>query len=191
MKDLFKFTLLTVLGGAVGACTHQVVKSSNLNNPQEIQRSPDADGVPTPEFVEDSPRSQSRYFDWPVDQARMTRGFLPNRRKPHLGIDLAAPRGTDVFASHDGVVIYAGREFRGYGKMVMIEGRNGWATLYAHFSKILVKEGQVVQQGDLIGDMGSTGRSTGSHVHFEIRRLKGPVDPMLYLPRPTKVASNS
>jgi len=134
--------------------------------------------------------SQQMYFDWPVDAARMTRGYLPNRRKPHLGVDLAAPKGTNVYASHDGVVIYTGREFKGYGKMIMLEGPDGWATLYAHFSKILAKEGQVVKQGDIIGAMGSTGRSTGSHLHFEIRRLKGPVDPLLYLPKIRRLASH-
>lgn len=131
------------------------------------------------------------YFDWPVDSARMSRGYLPNRRKPHLGIDLAARKGTNVYASHDGVVIYTGREFKGYGKMIMLEGPDGWATLYAHFSKILAKEGQVVKQGDVIGAMGSTGRSTGSHLHFEIRKLKGPVDPLLYLPKIRRLASHS
>ena len=123
------------------------------------------------------------FFDWPVDEARMTRGYLPNRKKPHLGIDLAAPKGTQVMAAHDGVVIYTGKEFHGYGKMVMIEGAQGWATLYAHFSSIKVKEGQTVHQGDVIGGMGRTGHATGVHLHFEIRKSRGPVDPLLYLPK--------
>jgi murein DD-endopeptidase MepM/ murein hydrolase activator NlpD len=128
------------------------------------------------------------FFDWPVDEARMTRGFLPNRKKPHLGVDLAAPKGTKVMAAHDGMVIYTGRGFHGYGKMVMIEGANGWATLYAHFSTINVKEGQMVQQGDVIGGMGRTGHATGVHLHFEIRKSRGPVDPLLYLPKATRLA---
>ena len=130
-------------------------------------------------------------FDWPVWEARMSRGYLPQvtrkRRRPHKGIDLAAPRGSAVMSSHDGVVIYAGSEFRGYGKMVMIESldpRDGgnWATLYGHLDKILVYEGKRVKQGEVIGALGNTGRSSGPHLHFEIRRLNGPIDPLPMLP---------
>ncbi len=129
-------------------------------------------------------------FDWPVDSARMTRGFLPNKRRPHLGIDLAAPKGTPILAAQGGTVIYAGREFRGYGKMVLIESGNGWATLYAHFNKILISEGQKVRQGEIIGEMGRTGRATGVHLHFEIRRNKGPIDPLPLLPKITASFKN-
>ena len=122
------------------------------------------------------------YFDWPVDRARMTRGFLPNKKRPHLGIDLAAVKGTPILASKGGTVIYAGREFKGYGKMVLVESGDGWATLYAHFEKILVAEGQKVQQGEVIGAMGRTGRATGVHLHFEIRKDRGPIDPLPLLP---------
>jgi murein DD-endopeptidase MepM/ murein hydrolase activator NlpD len=132
-------------------------------------------------------------FDWPVDEARLTRGYFlkdPKRKskRPHLGIDLAAPRGTPIYASHAGTVIYVGKEFRGFGRMIMIQGRGGWASLYAHLVRARVKEGQQVRQGDLIGDMGKTGRATGVHLHFEIRKPSGPVDPLLYLPNPPKVA---
>jgi murein DD-endopeptidase MepM/ murein hydrolase activator NlpD len=85
-------------------------------------------------------------------------------------------------AAHDGVVIYAGRDFRGFGKMVLIEGAYGWASIYAHFSKINVKTGEKVHQGQILGGMGRTGRATGVHLHFELRKKKGPVDPLLYLP---------
>lgn len=122
-------------------------------------------------------------FDWPVDRARMTRGFLPNKKRPHLGIDLAALKGTPILASKGGLVIYAGREFKGYGKMVLVESGDGWATLYAHFEKILVAEGQRVQQGEVIGAMGRTGRATGVHLHFEIRKDRGPIDPLPLLPQ--------
>lgn len=123
------------------------------------------------------------YFDWPVDRARMTRGFLPNKKRPHLGIDLAAVKGTPILASQAGTVIYAGREFKGYGKMVLVESGDGWATLYAHFEKILVAEGQKVLQGEVIGAMGRTGRATGVHLHFEIRKNRGPIDPLPLLPQ--------
>ncbi len=128
---------------------------------------------------------QKPFFDWPVVEARMTRGFLPRgtkkRRRPHKGIDLAAQRGTAVIASHDGVVIYTGKEFKGYGKMIMIE-KDNWATLYGHLDKIVVYEGQKIRQGEVIGALGNTGRSSGPHLHFEIRKTDGPIDPLPYLP---------
>lgn len=136
-------------------------------------------------------KKQRPLFDWPVWEARMTRGYLPQgkgrRKRPHRGIDLAAPRGSAVMASNDGIVIYTGSGFTGYGKMIMIEtvdtqdGGN-WATLYGHLDKILVYEGKKVRQGEVIGALGNTGRSSGPHLHFEIRRLNGPIDPLPMLP---------
>jgi murein DD-endopeptidase MepM/ murein hydrolase activator NlpD len=124
-------------------------------------------------------------FDWPVDEARMSRGFLPRKRHPHLGIDLAAPKGTPILCSTGGTVLYTGKEFRGFGKMILVESGGGWATLYAHLDKILVSEGQKVRQGEVIGAMGRTGHATGVHLHFEIRKDRGPVDPLPLLPRTT------
>jgi murein DD-endopeptidase MepM/ murein hydrolase activator NlpD len=130
-----------------------------------------------------------RVFDWPVDEARLSRGYFlkdprGRKRRPHLGIDLANKKGTPIFASHDGKVIYVGTGFRGYGRMIMIEGESGdYATLYAHLFKARVKQGMWVRQGDFIGTMGNTGRSTGTHLHFEIRTLQGAVDPIAYLPQ--------
>lgn len=130
------------------------------------------------------------FFDWPVDMARMTRGFLPNQRKPHLGVDLAAIKGTPIFASHIGTVLYTGKDFHGFGKMIIIESENGWATLYAHLEKIYVTEGQKVKQGEYIASMGRTGRATGVHLHFEIRNKREPVDPLEFLPKIKNVAGN-
>ena len=116
----------------------------------------------------------------------MTHG-TKKRKRPHKGIDLAAPRGSAVMASHDGLVIYTGKAFKGYGKMIMIESTNseagsGFATLYGHLDKIVVFEGQKVRQGEVIGALGNTGRSSGPHLHFEIRKLDGPIDPLPFLP---------
>ncbi len=126
-------------------------------------------------------------FDWPVDSAKLTRGFLPKKRRPHWGLDLAAPRGTPIYASQIGHVVYTGKDFRGYGKMVLVENDHGWATLYAHLDKILVSEGQKVLPGDLIAQMGRTGRATGYHLHFEIRKNKSPQDPIPLLPMGEKL----
>lgn len=128
------------------------------------------------------------HFEWPVEDARFVRGFLPQKRRPHWGVDLAASRGTPIYSAQTGMVIYAGRDFKGYGKMVLVESGTGWATLYAHMDKILVDEGQTVTSKDVLGLMGRTGRATGVHLHFEIRRGKGPVDPLEYLPGGLRVA---
>ncbi|MFN8945850.1 MAG: M23 family metallopeptidase [Pseudobdellovibrionaceae bacterium] len=129
-------------------------------------------------------------FDWPVQNARFTRGYLPNKRRPHLGIDLAAPKGTPILASQSGIVVYAGRDFKGYGNMILIENGQGWASLYAHLNQFFVTEGSKVKQGEVIGAMGSTGRATGVHLHYEIRKNKGPVDPLPLLPAGPQLVSS-
>ncbi|MGE0633986.1 MAG: M23 family metallopeptidase [Pseudobdellovibrionaceae bacterium] len=126
--------------------------------------------------------SHSPNFDWPVDDARFTRGYFLGTKRPHFGIDLAGPKNTPILAAQNGVVIYTGRAFKGFGRMVLVESGFGWATLYAHLNKILVKEGQRVTQGEVIGSMGNTGRSRGVHLHFEVRKDRVPVDPLQYLP---------
>lgn len=106
----------------------------------------------------------------------------------HRGIDIAAPAGTDIYASKSGVVIvsmmgYSGSGFGGYGNVVMIQHNDGTYTLYAHCQTRYVSVGDVVSQGDVIAAVGSTGDSTGNHLHFEIRQgisSSTTVDPMNY-----------
>lgn len=113
-------------------------------------------------------------FGAPTEGARVTSGFGP-RRDPfrrgggmHEGVDLAAPSGTPIFATAEGVIVFAGRQ-RGYGNVVKIRHAFGFETVYAHLSKSRVQLGQRVERGARIADMGSTGRSTGSHLHYEVR----------------------
>lgn len=101
-------------------------------------------------------------------------------RRMHAGVDMAGPRGTPVYATADGVVIAAERE-RGYGNVVKIRHDFGVETVYGHLSRIRAAVGQQVSRGVQIGDMGSTGRSTGSHLHYEVRVNDQPVNPMSYL----------
>ncbi|ATE66648.1 M23 family metallopeptidase [Rhizorhabdus dicambivorans] len=98
----------------------------------------------------------------------------------HAGIDLASPTGTPIYATADGVVDRA-EWFGGYGNMVEIEHGKGIATRYGHMSKIVARDGQRVKRGDLIGYVGSTGRSTGSHLHYEVRIDGRAVNPVPFL----------
>ncbi|HSP37167.1 MAG TPA: peptidoglycan DD-metalloendopeptidase family protein [Frankiaceae bacterium] len=102
-------------------------------------------------------------------------------RRFHAGQDIAAPLGTPIYAATAGTVAYAGWE-SGYGNYTCIDRGSGFATCYGHQSQILVTVGQSVQQGQEIGLVGSTGNSTGPHLHFEVRLNGQPVDPVPYLP---------
>ncbi|MDE6154450.1 MAG: M23 family metallopeptidase, partial [Muribaculaceae bacterium] len=90
----------------------------------------------------------------------------------HEGMDFSAPIGTPVYATGDGVIKTAGRSMSGYGNMIDIDHGFNYLTRYAHLSEVLVAPGQQVKRGDLIGKVGNTGKSTGSHLHYEVR-LKG------------------
>ncbi|MHA1528190.1 MAG: DUF5930 domain-containing protein [Alphaproteobacteria bacterium] len=119
-------------------------------------------------------------FGTPVRGGRRTSGFGPRGRSMHSGLDIAAPRGTPIYATADGVVTFAGRQ-SGYGRVVKIRHAFGFETVYAHLHRARVKVGQRVGRGDRIGDMGSTGRSSGNHVHYEIRIDKKPVNPIKFI----------
>jgi murein DD-endopeptidase MepM/ murein hydrolase activator NlpD len=107
---------------------------------------------------------------------------LFGRRQMHYGVDFRGPRGAHIVAADGGVVEFAGSK-PGYGQVVIINHQNGYKTLYAHCSRIHVAVGQRVGQGEHIANIGSTGRSTGNHVHFEIQANGVPRDPMPYLNR--------
>jgi murein DD-endopeptidase MepM/ murein hydrolase activator NlpD len=99
----------------------------------------------------------------------------------HPGLDMAAPIGTPVYATADGLVGRAERTYGGYGNLIQLEHGKGIETRYGHLSQILVHQGQRVHRGDLIALMGSTGRSTGSHLHYEVRIDGRAVNPMPFL----------
>ncbi|MDT5293428.1 MAG: hypothetical protein QOJ76_308 [Acidobacteriota bacterium] len=99
----------------------------------------------------------------------------------HPGQDIAAPRGTPVFAAADGTVLQAGWQ-NGYGQTVVLDHGNGLTTCYGHLSRIEVAAGQELKRGEQLGQVGSTGRSTGPHLHYEVRIGDVPVSPLHYLP---------
>ncbi len=151
------------------------------------QESNDVGQIPT------SDGHSTRYrFIWPEPHAQISQPFGPSTywfEPPygsyphfHTGIDLVEPFGSAVYAADDGVVALVGRTGSGYGNYVVIAHAGGLNTLYGHLSSILVKAGQHVTQGTPVGLEGSTGNSTGPHLHFELRIGQKPIDPRPYLP---------
>ena len=122
------------------------------------------------------------HFDWPVERPYIMNHFGWRGRRLHEGVDFRAPRGTPLYAAAAGHVLHAGWGLRGFGKTVVIDHGDGWSTVYAHMSKVTVREGQDVERRERIGLSGATGRAQGAHLHFEIRRHADPVDPVLFLP---------
>ncbi|GAB4213167.1 MAG: hypothetical protein OHK0012_08780 [Synechococcales cyanobacterium] len=129
-----------------------------------------------------SPPSSSTSFIWPI-AGRVTSGFGWRRGRMHAGVDIPGPVGTPIVAVANGTVIFAGYGRDGYGNRVDIRHPNGVVTRYAHGSRIFVSNGQQVTQGQTIMSRGSTGWSTGPHLHFEVRPGGGAaVNPLYYLP---------
>lgn len=122
----------------------------------------------------------------PLDFIRVTSNYgmrihpILRRRKQHNGVDLGAPTGTPVYATADGEVSRADRS-RTYGLVIYLDHGGDLQTRYAHLSKLLVADGQMVRKGDLIGHVGSTGRSKGPHLHYEVRVDGVAVNPIPYM----------
>jgi len=124
-------------------------------------------------------------YHWPVEAGVISSEFGARWGKMHKGIDIAAEVGEPVYAVADGEVIYAGDGLRGYGNVVIVQHADRISSLYAHNSELKVKQGDHVSQGSLIALMGSTGHSTGPHVHFELRQGDVAVNPHSLLPTTT------
>ena len=119
---------------------------------------------------------------WPVRGAVLSSAFGPRGRRKHKGIDLAHKPGTPIYAAAAGQVVYSNNKQRGYGNLVIIKHPNDVLTVYAHNRRNLVDEGDRVGQGAAIAELGNTGRSSGPHLHFELRIRGRAVDPLAYLP---------
>jgi hypothetical protein len=124
------------------------------------------------------------YFVWPADKHYLS-GFDYSVETNHRGIDIAGNTGEPIYAVDAGVIVYAGWNEWGYGNMVMIDHGTGWQSLYGHMNSINVVCGQSVDMGTVIGTIGSTGHSSGSHLHFELMHtLYSKVNPWSFLPPP-------
>ncbi len=137
----------------------------------------------------DGNKAENITFEWPSEETAITSGF-GYRQHPmgggeifHKGIDLALTMNTPVYASTGGEVTFAGKRST-YGELLIIKHPADYETRYAHLDEIKVEEGDLVSVGEKVAYSGNTGRSTGPHLHFEIRKEGVPVDPTKYLPEP-------
>ena len=178
ITDMLQQQQDAIIAAAMQAVWTQLQLWSQSNNVGQIQLS--------------TGHSTKYRFIWPEPQATISQPFGPSTywfEPPygsyphfHTGIDLVEPFGSPVFAADDGVVALVGSSSSGYGNYVVIAHAGGLATLYGHLSAALVKAGQSVAQGMPIGLEGSSGNSTGPHLHFELRINQLPIDPTPYLP---------
>jgi len=117
---------------------------------------------------------------WVTSKFGYRKSPFTGKKSFHSGYDIANKKGTPVFATADGLVVFS--KTKGYlGKAVILDHGHGIVTRYGHLSKIIAKKGTLVKRGDLIGLIGSTGRTTGSHVHYEVRLNGVPVNPAKYI----------
>lgn len=195
---------LTIMTNTIGA-VHRVVSGDTLSSiakiygvkVEDIQEANDLTDIhdlkigtqlmipgaqisPQRAEVQVAARGSNGSFIWPI-RGRITSGFGARWGQTHEGIDIAGNTGTPVAASHGGTVTFAG--WMGtYGRLIIINCGGGISNYYGHLSKISVSSGDKVSQGQIIGNVGSTGRSTGPHLHFEVRVNNKPKNPIDYLP---------
>jgi murein DD-endopeptidase MepM/ murein hydrolase activator NlpD len=119
-------------------------------------------------------------FIWPVE-GKISDVFEEAESRRHQGIDISSPIGTLIRASNAGMVIYSNNTIKGYGNLIILRHSEEYVTVYAHNQMNLVEEGTWVEKGQIIGKVGQTGKATGPHLHFEIRKNNKPLDPFLFL----------
>lgn len=129
----------------------------------------------------DALRDGNLRFAWPLQAPRLTSRYGKRAGRPHEGIDLGARSGTTIRAAESGKVIYSGW-LGDYGRVVIVKHAGLYRSVYAHALKLHVNRGEFVEKGKRIAEVGSSGRSTGAHLHFEIRKRDKARNPLLYLP---------
>lgn len=160
----------------------------SLRERQELETSLENEERPVPPDLpgpskKEKPPGYGKELDliWPI-QGGINSPYGRRGNRLHAGIDLAAPSYQEVKAAMDGEVILARSSATGYGNVVVLHHDSGFSTIYGHMNVIIAREGESVRQGQAIGGVGSTGRSTGPHLHFELRRQGKPIDPLPHLP---------
>ena len=183
MRVLLSLSVLLALHAPAVAETeaaitwHRAMRDVVYRAVESLARIADASGAAIPDVsvltTEPVANSESSGFGWRDDPIR-------HRAKFHTGTDFRGKRGTPVLAAGDGVVVFASRR-GGYGNLIEIDHGGGVITRYAHLARMHAKRGAVVRGGEPIGQVGSTGRTTGPHLHFEVRLDDRPVDPVTAL----------
>lgn len=138
--------------------------------------------VPPPSSL---PPTYAGDYRWPVDAGIISSEYGDRWGKKHKGLDIAADVGEPIYAVAPGEVLYSGSGLSGYGNVIILRHDKQMTSLYAHNSALKVSKGAQIKQGDLIALLGNTGRSTGPHVHFEVRNGDQPVNPRSLLPKST------
>ena len=170
-----KIVPTTTPGAMAASKTTARAKTASGKSPRARAAAPASRGRKRP-----SGKSSKRGFVWPV-RGKITARFDPRHDSLNDGIDIAAPSGTQVRATLAGQVIYSDH-LRGYGNLIIVRHRGGFASVYAHNRRNLVRQGQKVSRQQVIAEVGTTGRVTTPHLHFEIRRNNVARDPLSYLP---------
>lgn len=148
-----------------------------------IEPLPGPGGRPSPAPGPSPEPTAAGRWAWPMKAGVISSEFGPRASRPHEGLDIAADPGEPIYAASAGTVIYSDDGMSGYGRAVILRHEDSTTSLYAHATSLLVREGTSVSRGDPIATVGSTGRSTGPHLHFEVRVGETPIDPREVLPR--------
>ena len=145
---------------------------------------PESPGKPPGQTQLERPPWTGKELDmtWPI-QGKINSPYGPRGKNFHSGIDIASPHYQEVKAAMDGEVLFARDSRTGYGKLIVLRHDRGLSTVYGHLNVIIAREGEAVRQGQAIGGVGSTGRSTGPHLHFELREGGRALDPLPQLPQ--------
>ena len=185
---MFFFVLLTPDNLNAGTIDYQALQEDPLETAHRKLASPGEIEWDEEEMVGGGVPLIINDMKWPLTSGELSSLFNRIRskgRRKHFGIDIVAPKGTPIHAVLDGIVEIVsngGNGFRGYGRTIIINHSGELWTLYSHCATLNVRVGQKVKQGDTIATVGSTGRATTNHLHFEVRNAKGtPLDPMKYL----------
>lgn len=179
---------VTGIGERYGVPPEDIIELNGMVEPDRLEVGQALFLYGVDELIERLPRREARpgerppRFRWPLARGVLSSGFGPRGGRNHEGIDIAVEAGTPVLAAAAGTVIYSDDGQRGYGNLVILRHEGDFVTVYAHNRRNLVDEGDIVRQGARIAEVGSTGRSTGPHLHFEIRVGGKAVDPLIYLP---------
>ena len=180
-----RLVFLLCLCVAFAACSSQqsrprsAQKSASLSKEKRGNQRPQA-GRRNYSDDRNAPRDDKTALSWPI-AGQITSKYGPRRGSFHDGLDISAPLGTPILAAASGEVIYSGA-LRGYGNLVILRHSDGYVTVYAHTQKNLVQEGERVRRGQVIARVGQTGRASGPHLHFEVRKDNLARNPLRYLP---------